>query len=229
MVIHNSVAWQALNNNTDSEPGIGADWEIFGVSLYEPIISRNAAFNKDFGSTTDTVTEGDDSRLSDARTPISHDNTYHSETYIEATDVTYSNLNTNGDVGTTAGTLAIGDHNHDSDYLDINGTANAALTSAALTGTQATAITDNSAKISYPGSADATELNILDGATLSTIELNYVKDVTSAIQTQFTGKLSTSGTAADSTKWAGAVRYVDTVAPTGGDGADGDIWFIIET
>jgi hypothetical protein len=39
-------------------------------------------------------------------------------------------------------------------------------------------------------SATATELNILDGATLSTTELNYVDGVTSAIQTQLNDKAS---------------------------------------
>jgi hypothetical protein len=40
--------------------------------------------------------------------------------------------------------------------------------------------------------ATATELNILDGATLSTTELNYVDGVTSAIQTQLDNKASSS-------------------------------------
>jgi hypothetical protein len=37
------------------------------------------------------------------------------------------------------------------------------------------------------------EANILDGATLSTAELNYVDGVTSAIQTQINTKLATAG------------------------------------
>ena len=40
--------------------------------------------------------------------------------------------------------------------------------------------------------ATSTELNILDGATLSTTELNYVDGVTSAIQTQLDAKASSS-------------------------------------
>ena len=40
--------------------------------------------------------------------------------------------------------------------------------------------------------ATSTELNILDGATLSTTELNYVDGVTSAIQTQLNDKASSS-------------------------------------
>ena len=42
-------------------------------------------------------------------------------------------------------------------------------------------------------SSTATELNILDGATLSTAELNYVDGVTSAIQTQLDAKLALAG------------------------------------
>jgi len=41
-------------------------------------------------------------------------------------------------------------------------------------------------------SASSTELNILDGATLSTTELNYVDGVTSAIQTQLDAKATSS-------------------------------------
>ena len=41
-------------------------------------------------------------------------------------------------------------------------------------------------------SATSTELNILDGATLSTTELNYVDGVTSAIQTQLNNKAASS-------------------------------------
>jgi hypothetical protein len=41
-------------------------------------------------------------------------------------------------------------------------------------------------------SATSTELNILDGATLSTTELNYVDGVTSAIQTQLNAKAASS-------------------------------------
>ena len=54
-------------------------------------------------------------------------------------------------------------------------------------------ITTNNSKVSYPGSANATELNILDGATLTTTEINYVDGVTSAIQTQINGKQAIMG------------------------------------
>ena len=48
----------------------------------EPAFTKNTAHNKNFGSTAGTVCEGDDSRLSDARTPVSHnhDDRYYTET-----------------------------------------------------------------------------------------------------------------------------------------------------
>ena len=38
----------------------------------EYMFSKNTAFNKDFGTTLGTVCQGNDNRLSDARTPIAH-------------------------------------------------------------------------------------------------------------------------------------------------------------
>jgi len=38
----------------------------------EPTFSKNTAFNKDFGSAAGDVCQGNDSRLSDARTPTAH-------------------------------------------------------------------------------------------------------------------------------------------------------------
>ena len=38
----------------------------------EYMFSKNTAFNRDFGTTSGTVCQGNDSRLSDARTPTAH-------------------------------------------------------------------------------------------------------------------------------------------------------------
>lgn len=44
---------------------------------FEPVITpKRTAFNKDFGTADDTVCEGNDSRLSDARTPTAHSSTH---------------------------------------------------------------------------------------------------------------------------------------------------------
>lgn len=42
---------------------------------YETAFSKNTAFNKNFGTAVDTVCQGNDSRLSDARTPTAHTHT----------------------------------------------------------------------------------------------------------------------------------------------------------
>lgn len=41
----------------------------------EPAFTKNSAFNKSFGTTAGTVCQGNDSRLSDARTPKAHTHT----------------------------------------------------------------------------------------------------------------------------------------------------------
>lgn len=41
----------------------------------EPVFTKNTAFNKDFGTTSETVCRGNDARLSDARTPTAHSHT----------------------------------------------------------------------------------------------------------------------------------------------------------
>lgn len=47
------------------------------VSDFEPVIPvKKTAFNKDFGTAADTVCEGNDSRLSDTRTPKAHASTH---------------------------------------------------------------------------------------------------------------------------------------------------------
>lgn len=61
-------------------------------------VSGDPSIAVDFGSSAGTVCQGNDSRLSDARTPTSHDNTYHSVVYITASGVTFTNLNANDSV-----------------------------------------------------------------------------------------------------------------------------------
>ncbi len=46
------------------------------AGVYEPAFTKNTAFNKDFGTGAGTVTQGNDSRLSDTRTPSDATVTY---------------------------------------------------------------------------------------------------------------------------------------------------------
>ena len=62
---------------------------IFGLQTElnskEPaILTKNTAFNKNYGSTSDTVCQGNDSRLSDARTPIAHNHSITNVTGLQA-------------------------------------------------------------------------------------------------------------------------------------------------
>ena len=55
------------------------------TGTYEPAFTKNTAFNKNFGTAAGTVTQGNDSRLSDARTPLAH-----THTKSEVTDFTHT-------------------------------------------------------------------------------------------------------------------------------------------
>lgn len=43
--------------------------------LYEPVVTQGTAYNKNYGTASDTVTQGNDGRLSDSRTPLAHTHT----------------------------------------------------------------------------------------------------------------------------------------------------------
>ena len=62
-----------------------------------------------------------------------------------------------------------------------------------------------------------------NASTVSATEAEYLGGVTSDIQTQLNTKLSTSGTAANSSKIDGRNLFVQASAPTTGM-ANGDIW-----
>lgn len=94
----------------------------------ENVFSKNTAFNKNFGTISGTVCAGDDSRLSDSRTPVNHGNEAHTSIFITTSGVTFENLNINGDVGTNSSQVASGDHSHTGVY-DLAGTASSAVTS----------------------------------------------------------------------------------------------------
>lgn len=66
----------AYNNSTGQISASIATSDVSGLQTAlngkEPAFSKNTAFNKNFGTTSGTVCQGDDSRLSDARTPLAH-------------------------------------------------------------------------------------------------------------------------------------------------------------
>ena len=51
----------------------------------EDMFSKNTAFNRNFGTTSETVCQGNDSRLSDARTPTAHAHTVSDVSGLQTT------------------------------------------------------------------------------------------------------------------------------------------------
>jgi hypothetical protein len=93
----------------------------YGITDAEPAFTKNTGFNKNFGTTSGTVAQGNDSRFSDARTPLSH--THGNITNAGAIGTTASlpiitttsGVLTTGSFGTTAGTFAQGNDSRLSD------------------------------------------------------------------------------------------------------------------
>jgi hypothetical protein len=93
----------------------------YGITDAEPAFTKNTGFNKNFGTTSGTVAQGNDSRFSDARTPTAH--THGNITNAGAIGstaslpiiTTTSGVLTTGSFGTTVGTFAQG---NDSRFTD---------------------------------------------------------------------------------------------------------------
>lgn len=71
--------------------------------VYEPAFTKKTAFNKDFGNASGTVCEGNDSRLSDTRTPKAHT---HAKTDVGLGNVPNVTTNNQTPTYTQASTLA---------------------------------------------------------------------------------------------------------------------------
>ena len=109
-----SIAWGSvtgtLSAQTDLQSALdgksGTGHTHFGV--YEPVFTKNTAFNKDFGTLVGTVCQGNDARLSDARTPVAH-------THVEA-DITDLDKYTQSQVDTLLLGKSDTSHNHSGLY-----------------------------------------------------------------------------------------------------------------
>jgi len=73
-----------------------------------------------FGTVAGSLCEGNDTRLSDARAPLTHGNEAHSEIYLSADDVTFGLLSGNSLIGTGANQIAVGNHTHTADHVHLN-------------------------------------------------------------------------------------------------------------
>jgi len=198
-------------NQTLAEAGISATGHTH-TGVYEPAFSKNTGFNLNLGTSAGTVSEGDHTHtgvyepadatiLKDADIGVTVQ--AYSATNALTTDITYETLNTNGDVGTTAGTLAIGDHTHTGVYEPADGTilkdADIGVTIqaydldltniAALTGTSGFLKTDGanvwSVDTGVYEPADATILKDADiGVTVQAYDATYLVDADIGVTVQ---------------------------------------------
>jgi hypothetical protein len=73
--------------------------------------------------------------------------------------------------------------------------------------------------------ATAAELNILDGAVISTAELNFLDNVSANVQTQLDNRVNrTNGTVGTATAGSAVVRNITLSTATPSGGMDGDVW-----
>lgn len=109
----------------------------------EPAFTKETAFNKPFGTSAGTVTEGNDSRLSDARTPTAHNQPSNS-----------INVLTGYGIGSTDIALTAADSLND-----------------ALGKLEYLARVKNISDVSYNSTTQAIEFKSKSGATIATVDL----------------------------------------------------------
>lgn len=105
------VGLSNVDNTSDKDKSI-SDATKKALDGKEPVFSKNSAFNKNFGNAAGTVCQGNDSRLSDARTPKphNHNDLYHTKSEsnqaINGVSSRVTRLETNG--VSVADTLPVG-------------------------------------------------------------------------------------------------------------------------
>lgn len=87
------------------------------ASSYEPIITKNTAFNKNFGTTSNTVTEGNDSRVNNGQTAFGWGNHALAGYYSSANTPPYPVRSVNGRTGDVT---SLANLNTDNTYLNSN-------------------------------------------------------------------------------------------------------------
>lgn len=180
-------------------------------STKEPAFTKNTAFNKNFGSTIGTVTQGDDARLSNARPPTAH-------THVKANVTDFAHAHLIADLPSYPTLVSLG--------AEASFTKNTAFNKPFGT-TVGTVTEGNDVRLSdartplahshliadlppYPTTlpANGGTATTLTGLTSTIAELNYVDGVTSNVQTQLNSKVDNSQVLTNVP--AGAV-FTDTV------------------
>ena len=113
--------------------------QISDLGTYEPAFTKNTAFNKDFGTLVGTVCQGNDARLSDARTPTAH-------THVEA-DITDLDKYSQSQVNTLLSGKSDTSHTHSGVYQPVPTAGTVQTTDATATVVQTIAIPSGAQRV----------------------------------------------------------------------------------
>ena len=182
-------------NQTALEAGVSStghthtESDITDLGSYETAFSKNTAFNKAFGTATGTVTAGDDSRLSDSRTPTSH-----THGTGDITNLSGTNTGDQTTVSGNAGTVTNGVYTTTVQGLITNNAAVLANT-AKDTDTGLPAMLSNGTVPSLNSGISAAEVRSLIGAgtSSSTGTVTSVGTTGTVSGLTLTGTVTTSG------------------------------------
>jgi hypothetical protein len=157
-IISKSAAASHSHGNITSAGAIGGTANLPIITTTGGVLTTGS-----FGSSANTFCEGDDSRLSDARTPTSHDNTYHSTNYAaETITLTAGTGLTGGGNLTTNRTFTVS-------YGTSAGTACQGNDSRLLSSAQKTDLTDSGASTAHYHTADRARANHTGTQDVSTL------------------------------------------------------------
>jgi hypothetical protein len=130
----------------------------------EAAFTKNSAFNKNFGTASGTVCQGNDSRLSDSRTPTAHASTHTDGTDdIQTASITQKGLLSNSDWATFNSKAAAGTN---SDITSMTGLNDAGIPLVKVDGAIGLGNNTFTGKQVFKETAD-TVYNITDGAEFS--------------------------------------------------------------
>jgi hypothetical protein len=147
---------------------------VAAVASKENAFTKNTAFNKDFGSASDTVCEGDDARLSDARPPLAHTHVKSDITDFSDADYATAAQGAKADSALQAETVTDISFNSATkilSYTDENGTPTNIDLSAAFVDTD-TIYTDAEIKTKYESNSDTNAYTDSEKTKLAGIDDN---------------------------------------------------------
>ncbi|MNQ70153.1 hypothetical protein D3C85_847800 [compost metagenome] len=168
--------FQSANQKTFNDATSSIQTQLNGkqaAGSYEPAFTKNTAFNKNFGTTTGTVTQGNDSRLSDSRTAsdvYAWAKTTLKPTYSKS-EVGLGNVDNIADINKSVSYAATAGSATGTPQIGTYGTGNTditALVPGSTTGTWIKGITNAHVVVTIDGNDSDDSFNILANSDITT-------------------------------------------------------------